>query len=288
MSESPRIAVFAYSDVGHACLSLLLERGANVVAVFTHEDNPNEQQWFPSVAQLAEGADLQVFKPEKLRRVDWEARIREEIRPDLVLSFYYRNMIPSWLLAVPPLGAFNMHGSYLPRYRGRAPVNWAVLHGETQTGATLHVMVKEPDAGDIVDQEAVPIGPDDPAIAVMQRVKQAAVTVLGRQLDALLAGTAPRQPQNEAEATYFGGRKPEDGRIDWSRPAKEVHNLIRAVTHPYPGAFTDEIEEGRLLVWRSRVVDGASSAAPGTVVSREPFTIACGEGCLELLEFEWM
>lgn len=289
MTEPPRIAVFAYSDVGHACLNLLLKRGANVVAVFTHDDNPNETQWFPSVAKLAEAHGIPIFRPEKLRRVEWESRIREDIRPDLLLSFYYRNMIPTWLLEIPSLGAFNMHGSFLPKYRGRAPVNWAVLHGETQTGATLHVMVKAPDAGDIVDQEAVPIGPDETAFEVMQRVKTAAVGVLGRQLENLLTGKAPRIPQVEEAASYFGGRKPEDGRINWSQAASDIHNLVRAVTKPYPGAFSDEVKaETRLVVWQTRVCQAEADAPAGSILSEAPMRIACGKDALELIDHEWV
>jgi len=287
--NKPRVVVFAYSDVGHACLQLLIERGCNVVAVFTHEDNPGETQWFPSVATLAESAGVPVFRPEKLRRAEWEARFQNDIKADLMFSFYYRSMIPTWLLAAAKLGAYNMHGSYLPQYRGRAPVNWAVLHGAEHTGATLHVMVKEPDAGDIVDQEKVPIGQEDAAIEVMGRVRDAAVAVLGRQLEALQAGRAPRRPQNAEQATYFGGRKPADGRIDWSRPAVEVFNLIRAVTRPYPGAFCDGVRPGqRLVVWWARVLpEQATPHQAGTLLSEEPLVIACGVGALEVSDFEW-
>ena len=159
--------------------------------------------------------------------------------PDLVFSFYYRRVLPEEMLAVPRLGAYNMHGSLLPKFRGRAPVNWAVLKGETRTGATLHAMTPRADAGPIVDQEAVPIGPEDTAFDVQKRVDAAAVAILARRLEELKAGTAPSRPQDDAAATRFGRRRPEDGRIDWSRPAREVHDLVRAVTHPYPGAFTD-------------------------------------------------
>lgn len=288
ISQQPRLAVFAYSDVGHASLQVLLARGANVVAVFTHEDNPSENHWFSSVADLATAHSIPVYKPDKLRRADWEQTLRETLRPDIIFSFYYRNMIPTWVLAIPALGAYNMHGSYLPKYRGRAPVNWAVLHGETMTGATLHIMVREPDAGDIVDQEPVSIGPDDTAGEVMGRVKEAAVAVLQRQLDALLAGKAPRTPQLEAEATYYGGRKPEDGRIDWTRSARDIHNLVRAVTRPYPGAFCDQLKPGqRTLIWRTRPVPApGTSHPPGTILSGRPLVVSCGQDALEILEHE--
>ena len=147
-------------------------------------------------------------------------------------------MIGQPLLDIPRLGALNMHGSLLPKYRGRAPVNWAVIKGELETGATLHYMVAKPDAGDIVDSQSVPILPDDTAVDVFHKVTGAAQSVLARSLPRLIDGTAPRLAQNQAQATYFGGRKPENGRIDWSRSAAEIHNLVRGVAPPYPGAFT--------------------------------------------------
>ena len=238
-SVAPRVVVFAYSEVGYRCLELLLARGVPVAAVFTHEDDPNEKQWFHSVAALAERSGAPVHKPASLKDPAVEALLLQEIRPDLVFSFYYRHMIPMRLLRPARLGAFNLHGSYLPKYRGRAPVNWAVLNGEDHTGATLHCMVGKADAGDIVDQERVEIGPRDTAAQVTERVVEAAVRVLGRQVENLLSGTAPRIVQDESMATCFGGRRPEDGRIDWAWPRQRIFNLVRAVTRPYPGAFAD-------------------------------------------------
>jgi methionyl-tRNA formyltransferase len=277
-----RVALFAYSDVGDACLALLVQRGATVSCVYSHTDTPGENRWFPSVAERAAKAGI----PVRLD-VDFKSpRGLEELRtlaPDLLLSCYYRDLLPADALAVTQqsLGAFNMHGSLLPKYRGRAPVNWAVALGEKETGATLHVMTKLADAGDIVDQESVPIGPDDLAADVQGRVKDAAVKILDRQLDALLAGTAPRRPQVHSAATKFGRRKPEDGEIDWTRPANDVHNLVRAVSHPYPGAFAP-VGGATLHVWRTRRTDdraGAGKDAPGTMrVDDARVFAACGDG----------
>ncbi len=249
--SSPRIVVFAYSDVGHACLNYLIESRANIVCVYTHQDNPWEKLWFPSVAKLARAHSIPIRIAENLQDKK-EAEFLASLSPELMFSFYYRNMIPQTVLNLPRLGAYNMHGSYLPKYRGRAPVNWAVLNGETQTGATLHVMVKKPDAGDIVDQQAVAIGPDDTAAEVQERVTKAAVAVLSRQIDNLKAGRAPRTPQNQSEASYFGRRRPEDGEIDWDWPAARIHNLVRAVTHPYPGAF-GKISSEKISIWKTRL-----------------------------------
>jgi methionyl-tRNA formyltransferase len=259
-----RIAVFAYSDTGHACLKLLLDRGEDVVLVVTHADDPKEPKWFDSVADLARERGITPVILDGPRKPDAIARI-EALRPDLLFSFYYRGILPDVLLRLPTLGAFNMHGSLLPKYRGRAPVNWAVLRGETSTGATLHVMTEKPDAGDIVDQEEVPIGPDETAGEVQAAVTAAAVKILERRLPDLKKGAAPRRPQDESAATTFGRRRPEDGRIDWTRSAQDVHNLVRAVTHPFPGAFTD-IFGKKTFLWKTRLPHlGAHDNFPGQI-----------------------
>jgi methionyl-tRNA formyltransferase len=282
-----RLAVFAYSDTGHACLKLLLERGERVVFVATHRDAPGENLWYPSVAELARAHGIEPLILENPLDPQAIARLRVAA-PDLLFSFYYRRVLPEAILSAPLLGAFNMHGSLLPKFRGRAPVNWAVLKGETSTGATLHAMTTRADAGAIVDQEAVPIGPDDTAFEVQQRVTAAAVAILARKIDELKAGTAKQTPQDEAAATRFGKRRPEDGRIDWSRPAKQVHDLVRAVTHPYPGAFTD-LFGGRTFVWRSRLPGlAAHDTFPGQVRGEgERLNVACGDDrYVELLRLQ--
>lgn len=228
--------VFAYHDVGVRCLSVLLARDVEVKAVVTHPDDPAEDRWFASVAELARDHGIPVLDPP---RVDGAMQVPlAAAAPDFVFSFYYRHMLPRAILQLARRGAYNMHGSLLPRFRGRAPVNWAILRGAIETGATLHEMVEKPDAGGIVDQQAVPILPDDTALDVMRKVTVAAELVLDRSLPRLLDGTARAMPQDLARGEYCGGRRPEDGRIDWSRPAKEVHDLVRAVAPPYPGAFT--------------------------------------------------
>jgi methionyl-tRNA formyltransferase len=280
----PAILVFAYNDVGYECLDALIQNDEYVLAVITHKDNPEEEIWFRSVVNLAKKYDIPVQTPESVDSPDWVARIASW-QPDLILSFYYRSMINEEILKVPRLGAFNMHGSLLPKYRGRAPINWAVLHGEKETGVTLHHMVKKADAGDIVDQERVAIASEDTAQDVFKKCVKAARIVLERQIDALTSGTAPRRPQDESQATYFGGRKPEDGRIDWTASAEQIYNLIRAVTQPYPGAFT-EIGNKKLFVWWATPVAGPQGK-PGQVVSLDPLIVATGSGSLELVNYEW-
>lgn len=287
----PRIVVLAYSDLGYACLRFLLDRHENVVCVYTHQDRPGENVWFPSVIELAREKSVPVRTAETLKEKS-EVDSFRSLAPDLAFSFYYRNLIPEPFLEIPRLGAYNMHGSLLPRYRGRAPVNWAVLNGEKEAGATLHVMVEKPDAGDIVDQQAVPIGPDDTAAAVQARVTQAAVDVLARQLENLKSGRAPRTPQDSSRASTFGRRRPEDGRIDWSWPAARVHNLVRAVSHPYPGAF-GTLAGDTVFIWETRIrppVSGGDGRGrpPGSIfVRNDRLFVVCGDGrLLEILRLQ--
>ncbi len=278
----PRIVCFAYSEVGSVCLKQLIKQGANIAAVFTHEDDPNEEIWFQSVKRVAEDAGIPVRTPKKLD--DEQLEYFRSLKPELVLSMYYRAMIPDEVLEVPRLGAYNIHGALLPKYRGRACVNWAVLNGETKTGTTLHVMTHFADRGDIVDQQEVSIEFDDTAHDVFLKVVEASRVVIERQLPALEAGTAPRRPQDESQATKFGRRRPEDGKIDWNKSAVEIYNLVRAVTHPFPGAFTD-IDGRKMFVWKVRPLEG--SAAPKEIVSKSPFLVGTGGGLLEILSFRF-
>jgi methionyl-tRNA formyltransferase len=284
----PRILFFGYSQVGHDCLELLLARHDNVTALFTHVDNPDEKIWFEPPARAAQARGLPVFTPASVNTPEWMERIAL-LAPDLILSVYYRNMLSEKILQLARLGAFNLHGSLLPKYRGRAPVNWAVLHGETRIGVTLHRMVRRADAGGIVAQAGVEIGPHDTAAEAFDKILPCARRVLAGSIDALLAGTARETPQDEAQATYFGGRGPEDGRVDWTRTSAQIFNLVRAVTTPYPGAFTD-VNASRLLLWwaepDSRSARGRSGR-PGEIISVNPLVVATGDGALEFTRFEW-
>jgi len=238
--------VFAYHDVGVNCLKALIAAGIQIDLVITHQDDPNENVWFGSVAKLCEDKKIPYITPNANQLIDLVPQI-QKLAPDYLFSFYYRHMIPAELLACAKIAALNMHGSLLPKYRGRAPVNWAILHGETETGATLHVMEVKPDAGDIVGQSAVSIGPDETATEVFGKVSQAAVTVMNQVLPELVQGHIPRKPNNLAQGSYFGGRKPADGQILWQQTAQQVHNLVRAVAPPYPGAFTDWQGQRRIV-----------------------------------------
>jgi methionyl-tRNA formyltransferase len=278
-----RAVVFGYSNVGDRCLRVLRARGVEVPLVVTHRDHAGETLWFQRVADTAAELGLRFVYADDLDAAALADAVAQA-GPDLIFSLYYRSMLPAALLGLARVGAFNMHGSLLPRFRGRAPTNWAVLHGATETGATLHEMVAKPDAGAIVDRSAVPILPDDTGRQVFDKVTVAAEQVLWRSLPAILAGDWPRLPNDIAQGSYFSGRKPEDGRIDWSQPAARVYDLIRAVAPPYPGAFTD-LAGQRLVVAEARRLrdELAPSSLPGDAglqVADGRIIGVCGDGGL--------
>jgi methionyl-tRNA formyltransferase len=278
------VLVFGYHNVGCAGLRALLDGGAEVAALVTHRDDPGENVWFERPAAIARERGIPVHTPESARGPELRALV-ESVRPEFILSFYYRWLIPARLLRLARGGAFNLHGSLLPRLRGRCPVNWAILLGEPESGLTLHHMVAAADAGDIVAQARVPIGPRETARSLFDKLTPLAYRLVSEAWPLIRDGRAPRIPQDESRATVFGGRRPEDGLIDWRNGAVGVDRLVRAVTHPYPGAFT--FREGRkLFVWEGSPAPapGAGRGAPGTVLASGAagVAVACGEGAYSL------
>ena len=280
-----RAVVFAYHSIGVHGIQVLMARGVQIGLVVTHHDNPNETIWFESVAALCREHGIPVLlDPEPVPLQQAVAALT----PDFIFSFYYRNMLPVSLLELARRGAYNLHGSLLPHYRGRVPVNWAVLHGETETGTTLHEMTAKPDAGAIIAQTAVPILPDDTAHDVFGKLTVASEQTLWNAVPLLLSGTAPKMVNELSKGSYFGGRKPEDGRINWQLPAQQVYNLHRAVAPPYPGAFFDSTDAShqhhyRFIIKKARLATPDSFSAKAnlpqglTVVDNVIFGV-CGDG----------
>jgi len=265
--------VFGYGDIGVRGLAAVLEQGIEVPLVVTHRDDPNEARWYASLFDFAASKNLRVLADPAIETLDVG-------KPDLIFSFYYRSMLPMALLRRARLGAFNLHGSLLPKFRGRAPLNWAILKGERETGVTLHEMVEKPDAGRIVGRQAVPIGPDDTAVEVFHRMTQAAEAVLKRHLPEILQGKVSWQRNDLAKGSYYGRRRPDDGRIDWSRPAQEIHDLVRAVAPPFPGAF-----DATMKVFRTKMTDRTHAGKVGPYRDRGEWFARCGDGkVLRLLE----
>jgi UDP-4-amino-4-deoxy-L-arabinose formyltransferase / UDP-glucuronic acid dehydrogenase (UDP-4-keto-hexauronic acid decarboxylating) len=275
-----KCVVFGYHNIGCVGIKALLAAGFEIAAVFTHEDNPAENIWFDSVAELACEKKVQVYAPEDANHLIWVERI-SAMNPDVIFSFYYRNLLKQEILDIPRLGCYNLHGSLLPKYRGRVPINWALINGETETGVTLHVMTPRPDNGDIVDQEKIAIEDSDTAKTLSLKAVDASQVLLSRILPSFQSEDIPRIPQDESQATYLGGRTPADGEIDWNQSATQIRNLVRAVTRPYPGAFSF-LGDRKCYFWSVSKVETSETAAPGTVLNSEPLIIACGEGALRV------
>lgn len=276
-----RAVVFAYHGFGCAGIGALRELGVEVVRVFTHRDHPGERCWWPSVADLCTAHGIpHVFDADPADPA--LAAGLADLAPDLVGSFYFRQMIPEAILALPRLGAWNLHGSLLPRYRGRSPINWQLVHGERESGLTIHRMLRKPDAGEILAQQAVAVHPDQDAFGLTRQLLALAPGFCRMAFADLLAGRARPQPMDLAAGSYFGGRRPEDGRIDWGWEARRVHDLVRAVAPPWPGAFASARGQ-RLEVRRTAVAeeDGVHGAA-GSVLADG--SVACGRGRLWLLD----
>jgi methionyl-tRNA formyltransferase len=279
--------LFAYHEMGYACMDALVAMGAPIAALFTHRDDPHEEIWWRSCIELAGANRISVHTPDKLD--GWAGRIAA-LSPAIIYSFYYRYLIAPEILSLAPLGAYNMHGSMLPKYRGRAPVNWMIANGEREAGVTLHRMVARADAGDIVAQRAVRIEDADTALTLYRKLVPAAVAILTEYHPMIAAGTAPSIPMNLESGSYYGRRRPEDGRIEWSWPARRIFNLVRAVTHPYPGAFCS-MRGRKLFVWKAVIAaESGACAAPGTVVGSSDagaIDVAAGEGVVRLISVQF-
>ena len=277
--------VLAYHNMGLAGLAALGRHGFDIAAVFTHEDDPKENCWFGSVKDWAEKQGIGCTT-DPVNSPQWIEKIKR-MQPDVLFSFYYRNMVRPEVLAIPRIGSFNLHGSLLPSYRGRCPVNWVLVNGEKETGVTLHCMVEKPDAGDIVGRRAVSIDFEDTARTLYDKLCEAAGGLLDELLPEMKKGKIPRIKQDLSRGSYYGGRKPEDGRISWDRTAVEIYNLIRAVTDPYPGAFAFAENGGKILIWRAMPVSSVSGGGPGDVIlDGQSVLVKTGDGAIRLQEIE--
>lgn len=280
-----KTVVFAYHNMGLVGLESLLKHDYEIAAVFTHEDDPGENCWFGSVKQWAQEQGIKVFTTEEVNSSEWIDKIAE-IQPDAIFSFYYRKMISRKILDLPQAGSFNLHGSYLPFYRGRCPVNWVIINGEKKTGVTLHYMIEKPDAGDIVGQKGVAIEETDTAKILYDKLCANARDLLDEVLPLIKEGHIPRRKQNLEEGSYFGGRNPEDGRIDWGKSADEIYNLIRGVTEPYPGAFAYLDNGEKVIIWWAQPVVQKQANRGKLIMMDKEVLVQTAENAIKLLDIE--
>ncbi len=276
------VILLGYHNMGCLALSVLHDLGIEVPGVFTHTDSRDENCWFSSLTDLARDMGIPVYHPEDINQPEWVDMI-EGMSPKVILSCYFRQMIKAEILAIPSMAAVNLHGSLLPKYRGRCPVNWQLLHGEKMGGVTLHHMVTQADAGDIVAQAQVPITDDDSPVSLYKKMVDASAPLLRKYLPLLLEGKAPRYPQDHSKASYYGGRRPEDGLIDWSKDAAGIRNLVRAVTWPYPGAFSFLDGKKINIWWATLFMEENPDLPPGTIFFRgDQCLVRTGKGSIRI------
>lgn len=264
-----RVVMFGYQTWGHRTLQALLDSEHEVVLVVTHpkSDHVYEKIWDDSVAELAEKHGVPVL----LRnRPDDEELLRalREAAPDIIVANNWRTWLPPEIFDLPPHGTLNVHDSLLPSYAGFSPIIWALINGEREVGVTAHRMDGELDAGDIVFQRSVPVGPDDTATDLFHRTVDLIGPIVRDSLDRIAAGTAEWVPQDRSRASFFHKRSIEDSRIDWNWPAEDLERLVRAQSDPYPNAFTHHRGE-RLRIVSATLSQACYGGTPGRIFIKE-------------------
>ena len=287
-SPEPRIVFVGAVVEGRRCLEALIEAGERPIALVTLDPalaaSTSGYVQFDDIAATLGVPLLAVRDLNAPPNVELVAALH----PDLILVIGWTRLLGPAVLAIPELGAIGFHASLLPRYRGRAPVNWAIINGERETGNTMFFLDEGVDTGDIIDQRRIPIEDSDDCSTLYAKVAAAGTDMLLQHLPALKAGRAPRRPQDESAATVMPRRRPEDGRIDWGRDSHSLFNWVRALTHPYPGAFT--FHDGRkLFLWNVMLGDAAGDAPPGRLVEGldGSMHVATGSGTLRLGCVQW-
>jgi methionyl-tRNA formyltransferase len=277
--SKPRAVVCAYSSVGTAALEGLLEAGVEVVALYTYAQG-HDELWFTPPAAVAAAHGIPVHQAPAFNDDSVYAAIQAH-RPDFLFSFYFREMIQARFLDLPRLGAYNLHGSLLPKYRGRAPINWVLVKGETETGVTLHGMTPKPDDGHIVAQARLPIAWDETALSLTDKAATAGRDLVRGAIPGLVDGSIQRLDQKTlGPSTYFGGRKPADSRLDFSMTAGEAFNQIRAVADPWPNAFLETPLGTVKVAW---ALPSADRCPPGHFrATREGLLLGFADGALRL------
>jgi methionyl-tRNA formyltransferase len=279
-----RVVFLGSQEIGAECLQVILRQGHEIVGVGTFDPAPHEN-WNDDVARIAREHNLPPLRGRRFKTPQAIAELKAA-RPDILFAIGWRWILPGEVLAIPPMGCLGIHGSLLPKLRGFAPVNWALIRDESETGPTLFYFDEGMDTGDIVGQRRLPITDEDDAATVRKRIAEESVALLEKMLPDLAKGSAPRVKQDHSQATYGEQRRPEDGRIDWSWPPRRVFNFVRGLTRPYPGAFT-ELDGQFVRIWKVRPLEGAASV--GSVEHWKngiPEIVGAGGGRIEVLEGE--
>jgi methionyl-tRNA formyltransferase len=282
-----RVVFLGTPEFAVPSLKSLLSSGHEVVGVFTQPDRPKgrgREVAESPVKRAARAAELTIYQPERIRRPE-NIELLKSLAPEVMVLVGYGQIIPQTIIDLPKHGILNVHASLLPKYRGAAPIQWAVANGETETGVTIMQIDAGLDTGDMLLEASIPIQAHETAPQLSVRLAPLGAELLVEALQQIAAGSIRREKQNEAEATYAPVLKKEDGLIDWSHPAQQIYNRLRGFT-PWPGAYTT-FRGQQLLLLSARVAE-ALPASPGTLHSDKRTLFAgCGENtALELLELQ--
>lgn len=276
-----RILFMGTPDFAVPSLKALIEAGHEICGVFTQPDKPKNRGMklqAPPVKEVAITHGIPVYQPVRVK--DGTAlEIIEQLSPELIVVAAYGRILPNSILEYPAKGCINVHSSLLPKFRGAAPIHWAVISGETETGVTIMHMAQELDAGDIIDQVTTPIDPDESVEAVHDRLAELGGKLLVDVVAKIADGTATRTPQDSSQATYASMLSREMSKVDWNMPAKAIHDKIRGLS-PWPAASTDVISGDTIKLFGSVNTGESTSAQPGTIVAagKQGIDIACGDG----------
>lgn len=281
-----RVLFLGNHTVGVTALAALLDAGADVGGVVAHPPDPEDGVRYESLFEFARDRGLEV-----IRSTGRDSGLRNFVaaaRPELLWITDYRYLLPGEIVESAVHGAVNLHPSLLPRYRGRAPINWAIINGERRLGLTAHFVDEGMDTGDIIEQHAFELGDDEDVAVALARLMPLYDAVSRSVFDAFCRGTVSRRPQDHARATSYPRRTPEDGRLNWRDSAVRVKDFVRALARPYPGAFT-ELRGVRCALWRARVEPDAPDAPAGTVLEcgRDDLLVSTGDGAVRVTDFTW-
>lgn len=283
-----RVVFMGTPDIAATCLKGILEAGVNVVGVYTQPDRPKNRGMklaFSPVKEVALAHGLPVFQPENFREEDTVQQLAD-LKPDVVAVVAYGRILPQKVLDIPQKGCINIHASILPKYRGSAPYQWAVLNGEAETGVTAMYLCREMDAGDIIDVSKTPIGQNETAGELLDRLAQLGAALLVKTLAAIEDGSASRTPQDNAQATYAPMLDKTMCPIDWNKTAQQVHDHVRGL-HPWPVA-TARLGNTNFKIHTTSVVPGKANAAPGTILAltKTGLQVACAVGAVEITSLQ--
>ena len=279
-----RVVFMGTPDIAATCLKKIIADGFQVVGVYTQPDRPKNRGMklaFSPVKEVALENAIPVFQPENFRD-DATVEQLQALQPDVVAVVAYGRILPQKVLDVPPLGCINIHASILPSYRGSAPYQWAVLDGLTETGVTAMYLCREMDAGDMINVAKTPIGPDETAGELLDRLAVLGADLLSQTLTKIKLGVATATPQDPGKVSFAPMLDKSMCPIDWNKTARQVHNHVRGM-NPWPVA-TAEIQGQKFKIYTTAIVEIAEKAEPGTILglTKTGLQIACGEGAIEI------